>query len=65
MPSSWTITEIDNGQPTTTVSGVSQKDAIAAIYRAMRGESPLPAAAARREPVQASAERREQVAAAA
>jgi hypothetical protein len=45
MPSSWTITEIEDGQPVATVRGVSREDAISAIYRAMRGDSPLPAAA--------------------
>jgi hypothetical protein len=52
MNSSWTITEIEDGEAVATVRGVSREDAIFAIYRAMRGESLLPAAA-KREPVQA------------
>lgn len=45
MNSSWTITEIEDGQPVATVRGVSREDAVSAIYRAMRGEAVLPAAA--------------------
>ena len=47
MPSSWTITEIEDGRPVATVKGVSREDAVSAIYRAMRGESPLPVTAKR------------------
>ena len=52
MQKSWTITEIEDGEAVATVNGVSREDAISAIYRAMRGESPLPVAA-KQEPVQA------------
>ena len=45
MNARWTITEIEDGQPVATVKGVSREDAISAIYRAMRGEDVLPAAA--------------------
>jgi hypothetical protein len=64
MSSRWTITEIEDGLPVASVKGVSREDAVAAIYRAMRGEDPLPTAA-KREALQLQAERREQIAAAA
>jgi hypothetical protein len=63
MHSSWTITEIEDGNAVATVRGVSRSDAVAAIQRAMYGEEALPAAA-KHEPV-VVAERREQLAAAA
>ena len=64
MPSSWTITEIQDGKPVATVKGVSRTDAVSAIYRAMRGEEILPPAATR-EPVVLRTEQRDEVAAAA
>jgi hypothetical protein len=64
MHSSWTITEIEDGNAVATVKGVSREDAVAAIYRAMRGEGVLPPAA-ETEPVSLRAEQRTEVAAAA
>ena len=64
MPSSWTITEIEDGSAVATVKGVSRDAAVAAIYRAMRGEDPLPTAV-KREPVRLRTAQQDQVAAAA
>lgn len=63
MHSSWTITEIEDGNAVATVKGVSREDAVAAIYRAMRGEDVLPAAS-KQEPVRLHADN-SQIAAAA